>query len=189
MSKRLSILICSLRKRKESRNDLLSVLNVQPQTDIEILVEIDEGQMSIGAKRNLLLQRAQGDYVAFVDDDDIVSLNYVNAILSAVSTSPDCCSLMGEISHRMSIRVGRKKQRQKFKHIFIHSIAYNYWFEKDGIYYRCPNHLNAIKREIALKVGFPEKNTGEDLAFSTKIYSLLKTEVQISGILYYYLAS
>jgi len=42
--------------------------------------------MTIGAKRNQLLHRAKGDYVAFVDDDDLVSSDYVNKVLSAVST-------------------------------------------------------------------------------------------------------
>jgi len=177
--KKLSVLICSLIKRKEKLYRLLSHLNSQIQfiKSVEILVETDSGQMSIGTKRNLLLQRAQGDYIAFIDDDDLVSDDYISKILNAIRTNPDCCSLQGEITHH-----GQKD-------IFIHSLKYDHWFEKDSIYYRCPNHLNTIRRELALQVKFPEKNHGEDKDFSMLIYPLLKTEIEIEGTIYYYLAS
>ena len=188
--KRLSILICSLIKRQKQLSQLLSCLNLQVAKNVEVLVETDDGRISIGAKRNSLLYAAQGDYVAFVDDDDSVSLNYVSKILNALAMSPDCCSLTGQITHVVTVCVGRrKKHRQRVKQTFVHSIDYDHWFEKNGIYYRCPNHLNAIKRELALRVGFLEKNKDEDRDFSVRLLPLLKTEVKIEGIIYYYLAS
>ncbi len=176
-SKRLSILVCSIQSRKKRLARLMSVLDSQMKRDVEVLVETDSGQMLIGAKRNKLLSRAQGDYVAFIDDDDLVSSDYVEKVLRAVMTSPDCCSLTGEITHHHE------------KNTFIHSIEHNHWYEENGVYFRCPNHLNAIKRELALQIGFPEKDHGEDRDFSERIFPLLKTEVEINGIIYYYLAS
>jgi len=82
---------------------------------------------------------------------------------------------MGEITHH-----GKKNR-------FIHSIEYDRWYEKDGVYFRCPNHLNAIRRELVLRVGFLEKNRGEDHDFSIRIQPLLKTEIKIEGVIYYYL--
>ena len=175
--KSLSILVCSIQVRKKQLARLLNILSPQITEKVEILVETDDEQMTIGTKRNKLLHRAQGDYVAFVDDDDVVSSDYINKILKAMSTLPDCCSLTGEIVHH-----GRKNA-------FIHSIEYDRWYEKDGVYYRHPNHLNAIKRELTLQIGFPEKNHGEDHDFSKQILPLLKTEARIDGIIYYYLAS
>lgn len=175
--KRLSILVCSIQRREKQLTRLMNVLNPQMKSNVEVLVETDDGQMSIGAKRNKLLSLAQGDYVAFVDDDDLVSLDYVDKVLNAASTSPDCCSLTGEITHH-----GKK-------HLFVHSIEHDHWYEKGGVYFRSPNHLNAIKRELALRVSFPEIDSGEDRIFSTSIFSLLKTEIKIEGILYHYLAS
>lgn len=188
--KRLSILVCSIQRREKQLTRLMNVLNPQMKSNVEVLVETDDGQMSIGAKRNKLLSLAQGDYVAFVDDDDLVSLDYVDKILNAASTSPDCCSLTGEIDHVMSVRIGRNRQRRRrIKNTFVHSIKHDHWYEKNGVYFRNPNHLNAIKRELTLRVGFPEIDSGEDADFSMKIFSLLKTEVEINGIIYYYLAS
>lgn len=171
-----SILICSLMNRYIALNELTKELKRQAQdTDrVEVLIEIDDGQITIGVKRNLLLSKAKGDYIAFVDDDDKVSEDYISKILKAIETKPDCCSLEGIL-----IRPGRKYE-------FYHSIKYDKWFEKEGRYYRHPNHLNAVKRELALQIGFPEMDVGEDFEYSTRLKPLLKTEASIKGILYYY---
>ena len=180
---KLSILICHLYNRQESLAKLLDVLRPQITDDsnVEILIKSDDGTLTTGVKRNRLLKQAVGDYVAFVDDDDLVSNDYVSKILKAVETNPDCCSLQGEIS-----MTERGKRVEK---IFIHSLKYDHWFEENQIYYRCPNHLNAIRRDIALKVGFPNKNHGEDSIFSMKAYPVLNTEEYIEGTIYYYFAS
>ena len=174
--KQLSILICSITERAKLLHRLLVHLKVQMSDEVEIITEIDNREMTIGEKRNKLLLRACGDYVAFIDDDDLVSDDYISKILAAIKTSPDCCSLQGEIT------------RGKRMNVFLHSIEYDHWFRNCEIYYRCPNHLNAIKRSIALQVGFAHKNSEEDRDFSTQIYSLLKTEEKIAGTIYYYYA-
>ena len=195
--KRLSILICSLGKRAALLRRLKVCLSSQVTNEVEVISHIDDGKLSIGQKRNNLLNEAVGDYVSFIDDDDLVSDDYISKILTAVKTEPDCCSLRGEISHtintvkmkRLRRRVQRVRTSQRVKHTFIHSLKYDHWFEKDGYYFRCPNHLNAIKRTIAKQIGFPHKDSGEDKSFSLGVYPLLKTEVEIKGVIYYYLAS
>ena len=69
---------------------------------------------------------------------------------------------------------------------FTHSLRHSKWFEKDGVYYRNPNHLNPVKSEIAKKIKFPEVNHGEDRTYSQKILPFLKTEVYIDGPIYFY---
>lgn len=157
-------------------NRLMSVLEPQCNNDVEILVEKDQGQLSIGAKRNKLLKRATANFLCFIDDDDLVSKNYVEKILDALSDKPDCCGLEG-------IMTTNDQNPKKF----IHSIRYNKWFEEDNVYYRTPNHLNPISRELALSVMFPETNHGEDRNFSDRIYPYLKKENYIDDIIYYYL--
>ncbi len=172
---RLSILICSVIGRERKLNRLLEELKQQYHKAIEILVEIDNREITTGAKRNILLEKAKGDYIAFIDDDDRISINYVVKILRALKTNPDCCSLNGFLI------------RPKHVFPFYHSIDYLKWYNKDGIYYRSPNHLNAVKRELALQAKFPDKTMGEDVDYSTRLKSLLKTETKIQGTLYYYL--
>ena len=192
---KLSILICSLYGRHESLDTLLHILDDQKDNQIEILIEKDNGVMTIGAKRNILLERAQGEYMCFVDDDDVVSDNYISKILEAIETKPDCCGIEGLIFMRPRIRnrdrysPKRWLQGQRVQRKFIHSIRYKTWFEEHHIYYRCPNHLNPVKRELALQVMFPSLNNEEDRDYSIRLLPLLKTEVYIKGIIYNYLAS
>ena len=171
---RLSILICSIIGREQSLNKLLEDLEKQKTDKVEILVKIDNKKLSIGAKRNLLLKKAKGDYIVFIDDDDEASVNYITKILYALKTNPDCCGIEG-----LLIRPGHK-----FK--FLHSIQYRKWYNKDDVYYRNPNHLNPVRRELALQVGFPKINHGEDQDYSSRLFPLLKTEEYIHGVLYYY---
>lgn len=154
-----------------------------PQLDptIEVLYDIDGGQKSIGAKRNDLLQKAKGKYVAFIDSDDRVSPDYIDLIMEGIEKEVDCCSLKGIIT---------ENGRNPF--IFEHSIKYKAYKtnpdESPVKYERFPNHLNAIKADIAKQFTFPEKNHGEDTDWATQIFKsgLLKTEHYIPEILYYY---
>lgn len=176
MSKKLSILVCSLASRADKLQRLMNALQPQINDDIEIVIKTDSGEIQIGKKRNLLLAEAKGNYVSFVDDDDLVSNDYVKKIIDAISSKPDCCGLQGIITF----------QGQTPK-MFIHSLKYKEWFEQNNIYYRCPNHLNPIKRELALQVKFPETSFGEDRDFSTRLLPLLKEERFIPGVIYHYL--
>jgi hypothetical protein len=180
-STKLSILICTTDSRKHFLDRLLACLSPQLTDYIEVLVENDDGSMKIGKKRNILLDKAIGDYVCFVDDDDLVSDDYCMKILSAVESNPDCCSLEGLYT------VNGENPT-----VFRHSLKYTKWetANENGktVYYRCPNHLNAVKRELALSVRFDDtKSNGEDKDFSDRIRPLLQTESNINGIIYHYL--
>ena len=176
---RFSILICSLEERQSQLSLLLSDLDRQKTDEVEILTNIDNRQKTTGAKRNELLLQARGDYIAFVDDDDKVVSNYIPRILAAIQSNPDCVGIEGSIAFA-SKGIVRK---------FIHSLRYNCWYQENDIYYRCPNHLNPVRREIALRVMFPDISVGEDKIYSKKLYPLLKTEVHIDGPIYFYFAS
>jgi glycosyltransferase involved in cell wall biosynthesis len=143
--KRLSILICSLNSRAHLLKRLRAVLDPQLTDEVEVIVNVDDGQLSIGDKRNALLKEATGDYIAFIDDDDMVRTTYVPNILTAILTDPDCVGIEGIMTTNGSTS-GR---------LFIHSLRYHIWFEDNGVYYRNPNHLSPVKRELALKTGFP----------------------------------
>ncbi len=177
---KLSILIPTLHSRVRCFthiHDRLTTMIEPYKDEVEIVVEVDGGEITVGAKRNLLIKRAKGEYVAFVDDDDDITDWYIEALLAGIETGADCCSLIGEITWD-----GQNPQP------FIHSIKYNSYYTEDNVYYRPPNHLNCIKREHAIKMPFPEKNFGEDTDFAMALCKsgLLKTEHYIDRGLYYY---
>ena len=178
MSKRLSILTATMHERNGVFRNLAKVLKAQSTPEVEMLAICDNGELSIGAKRNQLLEAAKGDYVCFVDDDDMISPFYIRGILTAIQDNPDCVGIEGIITMN---KIGPKK--------FVHSLQYTDWFEENDIYYRCPNHLNPIKREIALDIKFPETSWQEDQDFSMRLKGKLKTEVFIRGPIYFYYPS
>lgn len=180
MSKKFSILICSIFEREKLLQRLIAELNEQISKHkfhdaIEILIQSDNKEKTTGYKRNDLLSRATGDYIAFIDDDDMVSSDYIEKHLIAIDSNPDVCSLEGIIYTNM-----------KDPKTFIHSLEYSTWFEKNGIYYRNPNHLNCVKRDIALRVKFPNLITQEDRHYSIRLLPYLKTEAIIPCPIYFY---
>jgi glycosyltransferase involved in cell wall biosynthesis len=178
---KLSILICTLNSRFQFFSELMKQLNEQKRTEVEVLFEKDDGQIKIGDKRNNLLKRAKGDYVAFIDDDDSISSDYIEKALKAIESNPDCCSLTGIITWD-----GVNPE------IFEHSIKYSAYktnANNEAIKYeRYPNHLNIIKREIAQQFSFVSVNHGEDTEWATQIFNagVLKTEATIEGVIYHY---
>lgn len=178
---KLSILICSLHRRKDFFDRLVNILKPQITKDVEVLASIDDGQLSIGAKRNELLNAAKGAYIAFVDDDDRVSEDYVALILNAIEAKPDVVGM-----HLIMNTDGKLSGKT------YHSLKYDRWYDvgvedKDWrYYYRNPNHLNPVKRELALKVGFENISNGEDRIYSGRLLPLLKKEVMIESPIYFY---
>lgn len=173
---KLSILICSIIGREHLLRRLLAVLEPQKTEIVEILIDTDNKEITTGAKRNRLLRKAQGEYIVFIDDDDLVAENYVHRILKALETSPDCCGIEGEITF-LNDKVVRK---------FVHSLQYSSWFEKNGIYYRCPNHISPVKRIHALAASFPDISRGEDKIYSERLLPYLKKEEYIKEPIYSY---
>jgi glycosyltransferase involved in cell wall biosynthesis len=145
--------------------------------DVEIITVVDGGEKTIGLKRNELLCEAKGDYVSFVDDDDQVSTDYVQRILEAIESEPDVVGIEGIINFENTL------------YVFKHSIEFCGWYasEADKTFYRTPNHLNPIKRLIALKAGFPfHSNFGEDREYSKRIRPNLSREIYINDPIYFY---
>lgn len=189
--KKLSILICHLEAREEKLLRLLNVLNPQVNPrQVEVLIETDNGEMPIGDKRNLLLEKSEGEYTCFIDDDDLVPEYYVKSILDAINyyylTVRDGSNVISGRPDVIGIK-GHYIPGASQPQVFIHSIAYDNWFTAGGIHYRCPNHLNPVRRELALEAGFISVNHGEDMAYSLKLLPFLQTEIFIDKVMYKYI--
>lgn len=174
---KLSILIPTLPRRVHLLHRLLHVLLPQVNIDeVEVLFNSDRG-CTIGEKRNRMVAQAQGHYIAFIDDDDLVSDNYVVSVIAGIDKGVDCCGL-----------TGLYKPDNGKEQVFIHSIQYDRFFEEDNRLLRCPNHLNAVRREHALRCPFPHWDRSEDsnYAFQLRDSGLLKTEHPITDTIYIY---
>jgi len=182
---KLSILICTIPKRKSQLDGLLESLNLQIsqsllEKEVEIIFDSDEN-ISIGVKRNLLLSKARGEYLCFIDDDDAVADYYIEELFKAIDSKRDCASLKGVITWD-----GENPQ------VFEHSLKYKEYKNdlryQEVVYERYPNHLNCMKSSIAKQISFTDKNHSEDTDFADQLFKsgLITSEYYIDKILYYY---
>jgi hypothetical protein len=177
----VSILIATLVKRRTLREALVQkIMNQVKELNAEGLVEIaideDQGEKTIGTKRTDLVAKANGEYCIFVDDDDDVADTFVESLVANLAEGDVDCVTFGGI-------IFKKDGTPK---MFIHSLRYDVYGEDDRAYYRTPNHINAIRTSIARKHPFPEKNFSEDHDFALSVLPDLRSERFVPQPLYIY---
>lgn len=179
----LSILVCTMPSRAAMWGRLQTEFWQQALPfagEIELLSD-DRMDISIGAKRNALVERANGKYLAFHDDDDWPEPHYIKRLMDAAATGCDCASLKGIITWD-----GIKPE------IFEHSLKYSEWRTNDDAeevkYIRTINHLNMVRSEVAKNIPYPDLSHGEDSEWSRRLAEseALKDEYYISEVIYNY---
>lgn len=173
------ILICTLPERHQKLRRLTNTLDKQisKYNGLASYKVHDGGRsMSTGTKRNQLIEQSQSEYFSFCDDDDLVSDNYVSSIMTAIESKPDVITFNGYMTTN---GVNRRNFTIKLN---------SRYEEKNGHYYRFPNHLCVFKREKVQSIKFPDVWVQEDFQWAKQIHDrkLLKTEVHIDQDLYWY---
>ena len=178
-----SILMPTLSYRKNLFEKALSEVKRQineiDTAKIEVIYESDNGELTLGAKRNLLISRASGTYCCFIDDDDIISPSYLKTFLPMLEKDYDCASFLG--AHY---------DKGNFNKLFYHSLDVDEWHETSEMYYRTPSPMNMIKTEICRKIQYKDVRHVEDHEFSKRLKDsgLLKNEYKIPNIpIYHYI--
>lgn len=189
----LSIVVCALSDRRKSLAALLERLYSQERSrEVEVLVACDGGESSISDKRNRLVHAATGDYIAHIDDDDLVSERYIPSVLDAIDTHPgvDVVLLRGERVTSGYTHVGKPVVQER--RLFDYCVGAPDGGETiDGVLWRSPGHLCPMRSEIAKIIPFPPlPGTGEDLAWGKEVAPLLKTSARAGrfpgDVLYFY---
>lgn len=173
----LSILICTIPKRRDLFNKLTFELRSQIlRCGAEVEILADNGTGTIGGKRQRLLEKASGDYVVFIDDDDWVAEDYVSSIVKSAEYNTDVIGFLGWITTN-----GQQKKT------FMISRLCEYRTTPKR-YERFNNHLSPVKREIALQIGYKDISWEEDYDYAVRLHKsgLVKTENFIHKYLYFY---
>ena len=170
----LSVLIPSIPERLDMVRALLTRIETICPSNTEVLVLIDNKRMSIGEKRQRLLEMARGKYIAYCDDDDNITDSY--HLLADYTGDADV------ITFQQYAEVDGNKTIVDFdlKH------EENEVFVTDGITKRKPFHVCAWKRELVQDVPFDSINWGEDWLFCERALEHIKTQHKINGVLHIY---
>jgi glycosyltransferase involved in cell wall biosynthesis len=143
---------------------------------IELLIYEDVyNHKTTGAKRQECLEKATGEYICCIDDDDRIAPTYLKDVLEAMKTSPDVITFDGEFTVD-----GRSPSK------FHIGLEVKNWGKEKGVLMRYPHHLCPIRSDIAKLGKFPDRTYGEDIAYANTILHLLKTSAHIKKDLYFY---
>lgn len=173
----ISILIPTMKPREKLFRQVLAEIQRQaaecPQIRTEILWESDNGELTLGQKRNVLMDRCSGKYHCFIDDDDVLARDYLKTFVPMIASGVDydCASF-----------VGAHYQRGVFNKLFHHSLAYSSWDETADRFIRTVSPMNLIKTDIVRQVRYKDIRNTEDHEFSKRLMAsgLLKTEYEIN---------
>lgn len=180
-----TILVPTLGERRSLFRRLMAGL--LPQLDpyggrVRVLGWYNDGSPGLPKIRQRMLKMAGTEYVSFVDDDDILSPDYVAEIVRALDQRPDYVGFQVQC-YSDGVPTG----------VAYHSLEYTTWRNLDARYERDISHLNPIRTELALKADFSRTPVGqpEDRAWVAQLRQarVLRTQVVIPRILYHYLYS
>jgi len=178
---KLSILILSLESRSHLLSRLINELEKQISENqlsdkVETLTYVDSGEKTIGSKRNYLKSIANGEYIVFIDDDDMVSEDYLTQILKAINGGYDLINFFVEKYIDNKIQETLICPNPTIDGIQIQNIFF--W---TNLLHICPH-----KRILANQIEFPNINNWEDLEYSRKLSCLITSQFKVEKILYYY---
>ena len=168
----LSILICTITGRDDQFDYIYKRLceqrtNLFMKNEIEILSLKDDCTMTVGEKRNKLVALAKGRHICFIDDDDDIPQYYLKEITKILKDRPGiyCIGFLG-------IKTTNGLNLVTFSHCpYSKDIGF-----KDGKFGNPINHLNPVRRDIAIKHKFPHINNGEDQEWAKKINREFRTD-------------
>lgn len=176
-----SILVPTIPERAEMRAPLMTLLYqlARPWPQVEVLMLEDDRGLAYGDKMQALVRASRGEYVSFVDDDDWVAEDYVDAIVAALISRPDAVAFTAQITTD-----GADPRAVYYsKDNPVATLP-------DGQGYLRPiQHLQPVRRAIVEAVPY-EGGFGADTRWSVAVrdHCLIHTDVEAASVgpLYFY---
>jgi hypothetical protein len=180
---KLSVCIATIPERTALFSGLLDIIGRGSMHWELVVDDRPRGSVSIGSKRQAMVEQCTGEYIVHLDDDDLVPPDYIATILQALETNPDCVGHFELIEGHGPVPLiakwskdapgwvsGAKAMRQKVA------------------YLRTPFHKTPIRADIVHTIGFMDMHFGEDKDFSDRLRRsrLIRTEVFIPRVMYTY---
>ena len=175
---KLSICIPSIPSRFERLMELVGRIEAQigERKDVELIVVIDNKIRTIGEKRNVVKDLAQGKYFSIIDDDDDISDDFVSSILNAIeNTNVDVITFdsMAHIDDEKGL-------------VTMSIMNDNEQWSPDATTKRQPFHMCAWKSQFFQPIVFPHMMYGEDAKWSERCMIIAQTEHHIDAVLHHY---
>lgn len=122
----------------ERLRDCLAPQVEQANGQVEVVVFWNNYERQLGELRQMLVEDARGDYLNFIDDDDLVVEDYVETILPYLDG-------VDYIGFMVDFFVNGNRNHKPV----IHSLECSGWYEDETGFYRRVVHTNPIRTELA----------------------------------------
>jgi hypothetical protein len=210
---KLTIGIATIPKRMFDDRFLPRIVNkllfqIGDRKDVELIILGDNKKITVGKKRDRLIQMAQGEFVVLIDDDDDVSEDYIKTVCNIIEKHPN----IDVISHAQKAIIDGDEWVVDF------SLAHDrtppleqlsHWYQ-DGfvddpenpgtqiwkangviggkrICKRPPFPVCPFRTELAKQVRFIDFNSAEDVCWARKMWELCKKEYKTDKQLHIYI--
>jgi hypothetical protein len=156
---------------------LLAVLKPQLEDHpyVRVTTHVTNPHIDLGANRQNMIDAAEGDYINFIDDDDLVPAHYVKTIYPLLDG-------VDYIGFQLQLFTDGVKEKPTF-----HSLKHPEWNGDERGWYRDISHLNPMRAELVNRVRM-HGGAGEDARWARDLRQLgvVKTEHYIDDVMYFY---
>ena len=163
-----------------STDGSLGILNSYAERDNRIKI-IDKQNTGVSDTRNVAIEAAEGDYLAFLDADDIYSPEYLEKMYTAATEKGADVTVCGYTTFRGDAPVFPDSQGKEAKPVTVKELL------DTGL--MTPLGVKLVKRRIVIDNGIKfdtELAFGEDLFFSWKVCIASEKTVRTEDVLYGY---
>ena len=144
---------------------------------------INQKNLGVSAARNNGFYYSKGDYICFIDSDDIIEIDMVSTLVKLLQEN-EC-----EVANCNIHIIEKDKTERNFytnKNIKIYnSSELKKYFLLGKVSHACWDKM--YKREVLEKVNFMLNSTSEDIYFCWKLYKTINKMVVTSKVGYHYI--
>jgi hypothetical protein len=174
---RYQFLIPTVPHRHEKLCRLLKVLDEQLVPEVGVLLYRDNLRISYREKLQALSDAATGDYVSVIQDDDSISPDYLERVLSALESNPD------QIGFRVLHTTNGQPTATDVYHSLQHWPGVNF---TGNIHYRDHQYFNPMRRDLFQAVKFRGYTCDDEWTEDQRAAGRVKTEVFIDEQIFHY---
>lgn len=160
----------------------IAYMNTWHPTLGQIQVVVDDsprfldGGLSIGAKRDAMLRRAEGKYVCYLDSDETIAPNYLETLVRLCQGRKDIVTFRN------------LTKTDTYWTIIDMSLSYptNENASPNYITKRRPWHICPVKTDLAKMYSFEDINYGEDYKWIEQVLNHCNTEAHTDAVIHCY---
>lgn len=139
----------------------------------------------VSSARNLGIDESKGEYLFFVDSDDIISSSYIEMFVNYIKKNDSVC-VVCKYTNRLSLlknQINSIKTKEMTSSEFLDEI----WISEGKLDGYLWNKMFKRKILIDLNIRFDEKvSIWEDMLFVVEYFVNISTVIFVDAVLYYY---